>query len=162
MADDELVEALDKLGRVTGIVTRAELRADRLRHRAVFIAVIGSDGRILIHQRSPSKDLWPSRWDIAAGGVVGAGEGDDAAAARELSEELGLARVPLERLGGASYDDSDVSVLGTVYRVIHDGPFRFSDGEVVDARWVAIDELAELRRQHRFCPDSLAIVLPLL
>jgi len=162
MSDDELVEELDAEGRVLRIVTRAELRAGRLRHRAVFIAVVGTDGRILIHQRSASKDLWPSRWDIAAGGVVGAGESDDDAAARELAEELGVEAVNLEPLGRASYDDEDVSVLGTVYRVIHDGPFRFADGEVVAARSVTFDELSELRSHRRWCPDSLAIVLPLL
>ena len=32
------------------------------------------------------------------------------------------------------------------YRVVHDGPFRFADGEVVEARWV---DAAGLRRAHR-------------
>ncbi len=159
---DELVEEIDADGAVVRIVTRSEMRRRRLRHRAVFIAVIGGDGRILVHQRSPTKDLWPSRWDVAAGGVVGAGEADDDAAARELAEELGIEGVTLEQLGRAAHDDDEVSVLGTVYRVVHDGAVRFADGEVVDARWVTLEELAGLRRTELFCPDSLAIVLPLL
>ncbi|RDF41416.1 NUDIX domain-containing protein, partial [Acinetobacter baumannii] len=71
---DELVEGVDLDGAVTGIVTRRAMRTGRLRHRATFIAVLDDDGRLLIHQRSAAKDLWPSRWDIAAGGVAAVGE----------------------------------------------------------------------------------------
>jgi len=159
---DEPVEEIDADGRVLRVVARGEVRAGRLRHRAVFIAVLAHDGRILIHQRSPLKDLWPSRWDVAAGGVVGVGERDDAAAARELGEELGVGGTALERIGRAGYEDDEVALIGTVYRIVHDGPFRFADGEVVAARWVTFEELDGLRRSERFCPDSLAVVLPLL
>ena len=42
--------------------------------------------------RSARKDYCPGYFDLAsAGGVVDAGEDDHAGAARELSEELGLA-----------------------------------------------------------------------
>ena len=27
------------------------------------------------------------------------------------------------------------------YRVVHDGPFTFADGEVAESRWVTFDEL---------------------
>ena len=66
---------------------------ERLRHRCVFIVVRRTDGRLLVHQRSASKDLWPSAWDVAAGGVVVSGEGWDEAAARELAEEVGIGGV---------------------------------------------------------------------
>ena len=67
-------------------------------HFAVYIAVQGSDGRLLVHQRSFDKDVRPGAWDIAVGGVVGAGEAYDDAAARELAEEIGVVGVPLTLL----------------------------------------------------------------
>ena len=42
-----------------------------------------SAGQLLVHRRSDAKDLWPGRWDVGVGGVVGAGEAwADAAAPR--------------------------------------------------------------------------------
>jgi 8-oxo-dGTP pyrophosphatase MutT (NUDIX family) len=162
VSDDELVEEVGPDGTPLRVVTRAEMRRDRLRHRCVYLPVVGSDGRLLVHRRAPDKDVWPDRWDVAAGGVVGAGESWEAAAARELAEEVGLVGVALEPLGERTYEDAEVAVVGRVFRVASDGPFHFADGEVVEARFVTPDELAELRATRPFCPDSLAVVLPLL
>jgi isopentenyldiphosphate isomerase len=159
---DELVEEVDLEGRALRVVTRAEMRTARLRHRAVFIVVLSSDGRLLVHRRADDKDLWPSRWDVAAGGVVGAGEAWDDAAARELAEELGVDAVRLEHLAGASFEDPDVRLVGETYLAVTDGPFRFADGEVVAARWVDRVALDDLLTTEQFCPDSLAIALPLV
>ncbi len=157
---DEPVEIVDESGTVLEVVPRREMRAKRLRHRCVFLAVQGSDGRLLVHQRAPDKDLWPSRWDIAAGGVAAVGESWVEAARRELAEELGIEADVLNEIGEGRYDDEDVHLVAASYLVRSDGPFHFDDGEVVEARFVTRGELADLRRQAEFCPDSLALVLP--
>ena len=77
-----------------------------------------------------------------------------------MGPEVG--HLPLEPLGQGSYEDAEVALVGQVFRVESDGPFRFADGEVVEARFVTRDELAELRATVPFCPDGLAIVLPLI
>ena len=46
------------------------------------------------------------------------------------------------------------------YRVVHDGPFAFDDGEIGEVRWVTFAEL-EHARPRTFLPDSLAMLLPL-
>lgn len=160
-AGAELVEEVDPDGHVLGVVTRAEMRAGRLRHRTTFIAVVDDRRRLLVHQRSPLKDVWPSRWDIAAGGVAAVGESWEDGARRELAEELGI-DAPVVALGGGRYDDEDVKTVATVFVAHHSGSFRFADGEVVDARWVALGELDELLASEQFCPDSVALVLPLV
>ncbi len=86
----ELVDVVDDDDRVTATVTRAQMRAENLQHRSVGIAVLGTDGRLLVHRRADDKDVWPGRWDLAAGGVVAAGEEYAAAAVRELREEVGI------------------------------------------------------------------------
>jgi len=45
---------------------------------------------------------------------------------------------------------------------VHDGPFSFDDGEVVETRWVDAAALADLLATESFVPDSLALLLPLL
>ncbi len=159
---DELVDVVDGDDVVVATVTRHEMRANRLRHRAVFIAVVHPDGRLLAHRRSGIKDLWPGWWDIAVGGVVAAGETYRSAAQRELAEEVGVTDVDLVEIGRGSFADSDVDLLGRCYRVTHPGPFEFADGEVVEARWLTPRALDSLRSTESFVPDSLDVMLPLL
>ncbi len=164
---DELVEVVALDGSVERIISRREMRAAHARHRAVSVVVLGTDGRVLIHQRAPDKDVWAARWDIAFGGVVAVGESWDDSARRELAEEAGLVDVELVEVGRGSFDDAEVSMVSRVYVTISDGPFVFVDGEVIDTAWTTIGELdATIERltvdQTEFCPDSLAVVAPIL
>ena len=111
----------------------------------MFIVVCSTSGALLVHRRSDGKDLWPGLWDVAVGGVVGAGEDYGAAAQRELAEELGIGdAVPLP-IGAGRFADADVDLLARCHRVVHDGPFRFTDGEVVEVRWADAPLSAVLR-----------------
>ena len=161
-AHAELVEHVDRSGAVIEVVTRARMRAENLRHRSVAIVVTATDGRLLVHRRADHKDLFPGWWDIAAGGVVGPGEDYRVAAARELEEELGIGGVALAFLSEASYDDEHARELCHVFAVVHDGPYRFDDGEITEARLVTPAELATLRSEQRFLPGSLSMILPLI
>src|SRR2546421_3990252 len=76
LVTDELVEHVDEAGNVLAVVTRERMRAERLRHRCVYLLVTHA-GHLLIHRRADHKDIWPDRWDVAAGGVVGADESWD-------------------------------------------------------------------------------------
>lgn len=169
----ERVDLIDDTDRVVGVVTRAEMRAGRLLHRSVSVAVLSSDGRLLVHRRADHKDLWPGRWDIAAGGVVASGEGYAESARRELAEELGVdlagSSVDLVELGEGEYRDDDVALRCRCFVVTHDGPFRFSDGEVTEVCWMSLADLDELVAEQRsdsvqvrVVPDSLVITWPLV
>ena len=158
----ELVDVVDDDDRVVHTVTRAEMRAHRLQHRAVAIAVFGSDARLLVHRRADTKDVWPGMWDLAAGGVVAAGEEYDDAARRELAEELGIEVTTMEYLGEGRFADDAVALIGRGYRCLHDGPFTFTDGEIAEVRWVDGAGLQSLMATERFVPDNVALLLPLL
>lgn len=156
----ELVEVVDQQGRVLRIVTRAEMRAQVLRHRTVFIAVVDLDGtRLLVHRRADWKDLWPSAWDLAFGGVAAPGEAWADAARRELAEEAGVV-VDLVRVGGAAFDAPGVAELAEVFLARSDGPFSCPDGEVAEVAWVPLVELHEWLDGRSVCPDGVALVLP--
>jgi isopentenyldiphosphate isomerase len=159
---DELVDIVDEHDRVVGVASRSRVRAENLRHRSVAIAVVGSDGRLLVHRRSAGKDVWPGMWDICVGGVVTSGETYEVAAVRELAEELGVGDAVLQLVGPGRYEDAAVRLIGRCYVVVHDGPFRFVDGEVAEIRRVTASELDELAGRSQFVPDSWAMVLPLL
>ena len=141
------MEVLDREGRAERVVSRAELRRDNLRHRAVYVLVLDPDRRLLVHRRADWKDVYPGRWDVAFGGVVRAGETADDTARRELAEEAGIAP-PLRRLGGGRVEAERARVVGDVYLAESAGPFSFSDGEVVETAWVALPGLRDWLARH--------------
>lgn len=158
----EEVEEVDRSGNVIRVISRREMRATAARHRAVFIAVLSSNDELLVHRRALTKDIWPGWWDVAVGGVMAPGESSDRAAQRELQEELGLSQVALQPLGTGAYDDADVRLVSAAYFCRHDGPFTFSDGEVIESAWIPLSDLVDWLGAHKVLPDSCALVLPLL
>ncbi|MEO5974635.1 MAG: NUDIX domain-containing protein [Ilumatobacteraceae bacterium] len=158
--DAELVQHVDRNGMVLGMVYRTKMRAKNLCHRAVFVAVHSDDGRLLVHRRAESKDLWPGWWDLAVGGVVIGNESYEVAAMRELDEEIGINGVQLEYLGDGEYHDTSVSLMGRCYRTRSNGPFTYRDGEVEETRLVTPAQFANLTIEYQFVPDSMALVLP--
>ena len=158
----ELVDIVDEQDVVVAVVPRSVMRRERLRHRSVFIVVTSSSGDILVHRRSDTKDIWPGRVDIAVGGVLLSGETYEQGAKREIAEELGIDSMEIEVFDhglARPYEDDDVSLLGRCFIMKHDGPFAFRDGEVADAWWVSVDDLADLARDQHVLPDSCALLL---
>jgi isopentenyldiphosphate isomerase len=154
---EELVDVIDAEGRTVGIVTRREMRTKRLPHRCVYVLVFNTQGELLMHQRTPTKDIFPSRWDVAVGGVLAAGEDYATGARREAEEELGIV-APLELLFPFRYEDERTVVQAMVYRICHDGPFRLQPEEVACAEFVTMEELESHRRERQFCPDGLEVL----
>jgi 8-oxo-dGTP pyrophosphatase MutT (NUDIX family) len=162
-ASGEPVEVLDEVGAVTNVVPRSEIRAANLRHRAVYV-VVCSGTRILAHQRAAWKDVWPSRWDLAFGGLCAIGERWPDAARRELAEEAGVVAGEHELLdlGDGRFESDEVRVVGRAFAVASDGPFTFADGEVERVEWVERAELDAWLEGHDSCPDTVEIVVPRL
>jgi len=152
---DELVDVVDEAGVTVGVVTRGEMRARRLPHRCVYILVFDRSGRLFVHLRTATKDVYPSHWDVAVGGVLAAGETFDVGAMRELQEELGVT-TPMEAVAPFRFEDERTVVHAVIYRAAHDGPFHLQAEEVVRGEFVTRDELHERARHERFCPDGLA------
>jgi len=161
VADDDLVDVVDDDDRVIGTTTRARMRAERLRHRAVYVVVRTTDDRVVVHRRAEWKDVYPGAWDCCFGGVLDAGEAWEAAAARELAEEAGIT-AELREVGAGRFDDGGSPVVGRIFEAVHDGPYPCPDGEVVEVRTVPRAELAAFLAGRPHCPDSAALVLPLL
>jgi 8-oxo-dGTP pyrophosphatase MutT (NUDIX family) len=133
------------------------MRARRLPHRSTYILVFDRTDRLFIHLRTATKDVYPSHWDVAIGGVLGAGEDWDAGAARELREELGV-DATLEALFPFRWTDATNDVHGRVYRAVHEGPFRLQPEEIVRGEFVSLDAVETRAAPAPFCPDGLAVL----
>lgn len=158
MAADEPVDVVDADDRVVGRATRAEMRAGRLRHRATYLLLFNGRGELFIHLRTPTKDVYPSHWDVAVGGVVGAGESYEEGARRELAEEVGIVGVAPEPLFDLRYEDARNRVNGRVFRVTWDGPLRLQADEVVRGEWLPVASVRERQARDPFCPDGVAVL----
>ena len=156
---DELVALYDDEGRVAGSAPRSVMRARNLRHAASSIVVRDPAGRVYLHRRTTTKDVYPGLLDFAAGGVVLAGEEPDEGAVREVEEELGVHGVPLERLGVADYADDATRYRAFRYTVTWGGPVRWQPEEVSWGAWVELSELVRLVTDEpgSVVPDSVAV-----
>src|SRR5215475_9437606 len=143
MAASELVDVVDADDRVIGRATRAEIRARKLRHRATYILVFNTRGQLFVHQRTATKDVYPSYYDVAVGGVVAAGESYDDGASRELAEELGVAGVTPRPILSFQYEDDGNQVNGRVYSCTYDGPVHLQAEEIVAGEWLDLDIVVE-------------------
>ena len=159
---NELFDVVDAQDRVIGQATRAEVHARGLWHRAVHVWVFDRAGRIFLQQRSLKKDMSPGLWDASSTGHLDAGEDYDAAAVRELGEELGLrvAAPPARwlRVGASAETGWE---FGWVYRLGHAGPFVLHPEEIQGGAWVTPEELrARLaERPEQFTP-AFRVVAP--
>jgi 8-oxo-dGTP pyrophosphatase MutT (NUDIX family) len=139
---DEVVALYDAAGAVVGSAERAVMRAEGLWHASGVVLVRSGDGEAAyVHLRSPDKDVYPGTWDCWAGGVVAAGEDPADCAARELGEELGISGVVPVPLFAITYEDGPVRCHNFAYEVRWDGPVVHQPEEIVDGRWMPLDEL---------------------
>jgi isopentenyldiphosphate isomerase len=154
MAAEE-IDVVDADDQVVGRASRPEVRRRRLRHRAVYVLVFNQAGQLFVHKRTASKDLYPSYYDVAIGGVVGAGETYNAAARREVAEEIGVSGADLRCIMPFRFEDETNLVNGMVYSCSHDGAVTLQADEIVSGEWLDLDELLERTHQAPFCPDGL-------
>lgn len=151
-SDAERVAWVDEQDRLLGGLPRAELRERGLVSRGTFILLFNSAGQLCVHRRTLSKALYPGYWDVAAGGMVQEGEDYALSAARELEEELGIAGVPLREHGRFYFDEPGNRLWGAVFSAVSDAPLRLQPEEVMEARFMSLDEAQAL---ENCCPDSL-------
>ncbi|MFE9256874.1 NUDIX domain-containing protein [Streptomyces sp. NPDC006879] len=164
MSADELLDVVDEADRVVGRAKRGEAYASGLRHRCVFVLVRDPQGRVFVHRRTPGKLVFPSRYDMFVGGVVGAGEDYDAAALREAEEELGvtgldsptrLLKFLYEGDGDGSQGQAGGSWWSWVYEVRCALPVAPQPEEIDWYDFLTQDELAQRIGEWEWVPDGL-------
>ena len=141
-ASQEMVIVVDGDDRPVAELPRYRVRGDNLLHRATYIFVFDRRGRLLVQRRTASKDLFPGFYDLAAGGVVAAGESYEACAVREAHEELGIRDTVLAPKFDFYYGDEHTRCFGRVFTCRHDGPFTLQPEEVESVRFHTAAEVA--------------------
>lgn len=157
-SDREIVTIVNRNDQVIDALPRAVMRSGNLIHRASYILVFNDHNELFLQKRSLKKDVYPGYWDVAAGGVVLAGESYEEAAQREFGEELGLTAPPLTHRFNRYFEDQDNRVWGSIFTCIHNGPFILQTEEIDEGRFITLPAIRELSRVEPVTPDGLEVL----
>ena len=155
-SDAEHIAWVDEQDNLLGALVRADLRERGLIGRGTYIMLFNSKGELCVHRRTLSKAIYPGDWDVAAGGMVGAGETYEQSAARELAEELGVSGVELTAHDHFFFEDTGNRLWCSAFSAVWDGPLQLQPEEVLEARFMSIEAVLADIEQKSYCPDSLA------
>ena len=158
MSKDEIVAIVDDNNNVIGAEPRHVMRSRGLIHRAAYILVFNSKNEIFVQKRTKTKDVYPGYDDVAAGGVVLAGETYEASARRELAEELGIRDVPLTRLFDFYYSAEENRVWGRAFACTYDGDMVLQAEEVESGRYRKVNDVIQAAGDEMSTPDSLYVL----
>ena len=157
------VELVDVTGRTIGLSTvDVAHRAPGLLHRAFSVVLVDDTGRLLLQQRAAVKTRFALRWANACCGHPRPAEPVAVAAERRLSEELGIAAVPLTEIGVHLYQAMDPASGRIEHEYDHvlfgrldpATPVHPDPDEVATVTWVSPAQLAVELSTHgdRFAP----------
>ena len=121
---------------------------------SVGIWILNKDGQIFATRRSLTKRFMPGKWENT-GGHVQAGETPVEAVIRELKEETGI-DVTADQIVYLGEATREAHGIGKNYGVTMDVNLEdlfFSDGEVMDARWLSREEFERMRDNEEFAPS---------
>ncbi|HCW72605.1 MAG TPA: NUDIX hydrolase [Clostridiaceae bacterium] len=139
--------------RTDELMVRGEVMKEGHFHLVVHVCIFNTEGKMLIQKRQSYKEGWPDRWDLTVGGSAVNGENSQAAAERELFEELGISvslknvrphmTINFER----GFDDYYLIEKDVVLSSL-----KLQEEEVQDARWAGRSEILEMIRSGEFIP----------
>jgi isopentenyl-diphosphate delta-isomerase len=155
---EEYFDVVNDRDEVVQQLPRSEVHRQKLKHRAIHVFVFRPDGRMLIHQRSPTKEEFPSVWTSSCSGHVSAGETYEESAPRELQEELGLAAelTWLRKFDACAETSWEFTVLFSA--MTNDEPVP-DPGEMTDVRWLPV---AEIHGWMKARPDEFSPAFQIL
>lgn len=163
---EEWFDVVNERDEVIRRATRREVHATGLWHRSVHVLVFDAGGRVFLQKRSMQKDLCPGLWDSSCSGHLDAGEDYDAAAVRELGEEIGVrlaaGEVPARWLRVNACEETGWEFVW-IYGLRHDGTITVEPTEIQYGEWVSPSEVSAriASRPEHYCP-SFKLIWPLI
>lgn len=139
--DEEILAIVNDRDEVIGSLDRREIHRSGLRHRAVHILVFNEDRHLLLQKRAAHKDVNPGLWDTSAAGHVAWGESYEAAAKRELHEELGIMKGSLNPCARLNAEAETGFEFVEVFTSQHRGDLEPDWHEITELQWVPIEEI---------------------
>ena len=154
---EELSDVVDEEDRVVGIATRSEIRRRKLRYRCACVLCRNPAGDYFVHRRTMTKDVFPGLYDMFVAGTVLAGESYEAAAVRELEEELGISGPAPTFLFKHLYMGPENPSWNAIFELTWDGPIRIQTEEIAWGGFMSEEELVGRIEEGDFVPDGVEV-----
>jgi len=150
---DELLDTVDEDDHVIGKATRKEVHNKKLIHRSVMFFIFDKNKRVLVTQRTKTKDMFPEYWSITLGGHVDSGESYDEAVVREAKEEAGIENKPffMEIIKKRVPEEKENS---KVYGFVVDKIVKLDKGELKKGVFLTMKKIEEKIKKERFLPET--------
>lgn len=151
---EEEFDIFDEKNKPIGKEKRSIVHSKGLYHRSVNIFLFNKEGQLLLQKRSNKKDICPSAWDLSTAGHLEPGEPYSKAAKRELHEELGI-KAHLKKIGNVHLQKNEYKngkkdyEFVTLFKVIHNGPFKIDKEEVSKFKFFEINEIKKMIKKNR-------------
>ncbi len=150
---------MNEQDRVIGKATRSEIHKNNLLHRSAHILVFNFNNQLFLQKRSISKDESPGLWDTSSAGHVNSGESYEAAAYRELWEELGIKTflTPLIKIDACKETHHEHI---QIYICKTDANIKINQEEISEGKYFNFSELIkEIHRSSEKYTSSLKLIL---
>lgn len=153
---DEILTVVDEDDNEIGKAPYSEIVSKKLITRSSNIFILNSQGKLFVHKRSSSLNLYPGMWDVKVGGSLSYPEGYEEAAVRELREETGinLTADKLEFLFRAKFRSNVHKTNRKVYRIIYDGKIIIQKEEIEDSKFVTLKDAEKMAKGELLSPSA--------
>lgn len=149
----EYVDIYDEFKNNTGKKkVRHEILEDGEYTLGVQAIIINSKNQLLISKRSKLKKVYPLMWECNGGQVL-SGEEGKTAIIREIKEELGI-NLDEGILFKTIKKEHKFKDLYLFYQDINIDDIKFVDDEVVDVKWVTINEYLEMFKNKEIVSNN--------
>ncbi len=159
MEEDEWLDVVDDGNRVTGKDTYENIYRKGLSHRIVHVFVFNPRGQLLLQKRAKTRGFCPGCICSSASGHVKSGESYEEAGKRELSEELGISGVKLDKLREfLSVKQDGIRKFLCLFGCIWNGKYKPNPSEVESAKFYDLDFLRKNKGRLEITPELSEIL----
>ena len=123
-------------------------------HLVVEAIVINIKGEILLNKRSKFKNKYPNMWECIGGSCI-RGENSLQAILREIKEELGIIFNESDAIFYKTLRDDNANDFKDIWlfrKNLEIKDLSYTDGEVVDSKWVTIDKFEKMINNEEIIP----------
>lgn len=165
----EILEVLNENGVNTGRPeTRENIHKQGLWHRAIIVALVNNENKILIQKRAQTKEKFPGLWDLSVAGHVPFGHDSVSCAASEVMEEIGTMLPKGVEVKNFRFMTSFRNILSISDKFIENqfydffiynidiplDQFHLQEDEVEEIRYASAFEIKQMANQGLFHPRT--------
>jgi isopentenyl-diphosphate delta-isomerase len=147
----ELLYYVNENDEVLNSISRDLAHSQQLLHRTGMVFLVTTENKVLITTRNPERPTYPSTYDASVSFHVTYGETYEAAAKREIFEEIGI-QAPITFLGKFQHQDPPEHQIVAVFLSVSDDTPVIDPSEFSDYCFRSVSEVEDLIRNERITP----------